>query len=114
MSGVDFTSISEEQYDDPFGITTGAAAIFGATGGVMEAALRTVYEVVTGQELEALDFHEVRGLAGIKEADIDLGGTGVKVAVANGLANARKLMDQIRRGESDYTFVEVMACPGDV
>lgn len=112
MSGVDFPSISEEQYDDPFGITTGAAAIFGATGGVMEAALRTVYEVVTGQELEALDFHEVRGLDGIKEADIDLGGTSVKVAVANGLANARKLMDQIRRGESDYTFVEVMACPG--
>jgi len=112
MAGVDFPSISEEQFDDPFGITTGAAVIFGATGGVMEAALRTVYEVVTGEELEALDFHEVRGLEGIKAADIDLAGTTVKVAVANGLANAKKIMEDVRLGKSDYTFIEVMACPG--
>ncbi len=112
MAGIDFQHIAEEQFDDPFGITTGAGVIFGATGGVMEAALRTVYEVVTGQELEALDFHEVRGLEGIKDAEVRLGETTVKVAVAHGLVNAKKLMEQIRGGDSPYHFIEVMACPG--
>ena len=93
-------------------ISTGAAVIFGATGGVMEAALRTVAEVVTGQELGCIDFHDVRGLAGIKEAVIPVGELKVKVAVAHTLANARIILDKIRAGEADYHFIEVMACPG--
>ncbi len=112
MSGVNFKSISEEQFDDPFGITTGAAVIFGSTGGVMEAALRTVYEVVTGEGLEALDFYEVRGLDGIKATEVKMGDMTVKVAVAHSLSNAKKLMEEVRAGVSEYTFIEVMACPG--
>lgn len=112
MSGVNFKSISEEQFDDPFGITTGAAAIFGSTGGVMEAALRTVYEVVTDEELEALDFYEVRGMDGIKATEVKMGEMVVKVAVAHSLTNAKKLMEEVRAGNSEYTFIEIMACPG--
>ncbi len=111
-SGIDFSDIPNEDYDAPFGITTGAAAIFGNTGGVMEAALRTVYEVVTGEELENVDFNDVRGLIGIKEAVIQVGDLPVKVAIANGLGNAKKLLDKIRAGEADYHFIEIMACPG--
>lgn len=111
-AGLDFQHIPEENYDDPLGISTGAAVIFGASGGVMEAALRTVYEVVTGKTLEALDFVEVRGLTGIKEAEVDLDGTKVKVAVSNSLANARQILDKIKAGEAPWQFVEIMACPG--
>lgn len=111
-ASIDFANIDDEEFDAPFGITTGAGVIFGATGGVMEAALRTVYEVVTGNELEKLDFKEVRGLEGIKESTVDLDGTPVKVAVAHGLNNARKILDLIEEGKCDYTFVEVMCCPG--
>jgi NADH-quinone oxidoreductase subunit G/NADP-reducing hydrogenase subunit HndD len=111
-SGVDFADIPDEEYDAPFGITTGAAAIFGNTGGVMEAALRTVYEVVTGEELKNIDFDSVRGMAGIKEAVVQVGDLPVKVAIAHGLGNAKKLLDKIRAGEADYHFVEIMACPG--
>ena len=103
---------AEEEYDAPFGLSTGAAVIFGATGGVMEAALRTVYEVVTGKTLPSLDFKDVRGLEGIKEATVDLNGTPVKVAVAHTLANARKLMELIKSGKADYAFIEIMCCPG--
>ncbi len=112
QSGVDFAALTEGSFDNPLGMSTGAAAIFGATGGVMEAALRTVYEVVTGKELAKLEFESVRGLEGIKEATVDLDGLPVKVAVAHGLGNARKLMDKIKNGEADYAFVEIMACPG--
>lgn len=112
QAGVDFAALPDGSFDNPLGISTGAAALFGATGGVMEAALRTVYEVVTGKELAKLEFESVRGLEGIKEATIDLDGLPVKVAVANGLGNARKLMDKIKNGEADYAFVEIMACPG--
>ena len=94
------------------GDSTGAAAIFGATGGVMEAALRTVYEVVTGKELEDVDFKDVRGIAGVKEAEVDLDGTKVRVAVAHGTGNAKKLLEKVRAGEADYQFIEVMGCPG--
>ena len=94
------------------GESSGAGAIFGATGGVMEAALRTVYEVYTGKELPKLEFTEVRGLEGIKEATIDLNGFPLKVCVAHTLGNARILMDRLRKGELDYHVVEVMACPG--
>jgi len=110
--GIDFVNLPDEMFDDPFGITTGAAVIFGATGGVMEAALRTVYEVVTGEELKNVNFTAVRGLEGIKEATVKVGDLDVKVAVASGLGNARKLMDLIMEGKADYHFIEIMCCPG--
>ena len=112
QSGVDFAALADSEFDNPLGMSTGAGAIFGATGGVMEAALRTVYEVVTGKELAKLEFESVRGLEGVKEATVDLDGLPVKVAVAHGLGNARKVMDKIKAGEADYAFVEVMCCPG--
>jgi len=112
QAGIDFVNLANEDFDPPMGMSTGAAVIFGATGGVMEAALRTVYEVVTGQTLEKLDFEDVRGLEGIKEASVDLNGTTVKVAVAHGLANAKKMMEKVKAGEADYHFIEIMACPG--
>lgn len=110
--GIHFDEINPQHFDDPFGMTTGAAVIFGATGGVMEAALRTVSEVVNEKPLESLDFTEVRGLDGIKEAEIVLNGNPVKVAVAHTLANAKKLAEQTKNGESPYVFIEVMTCPG--
>jgi len=109
--GIDLPNLPDEEYDAPLGISTGAAVIFGATGGVMEAALRTVYEVVTKKPLENVDITAVRGLEGVKEAEVDLDGLKVRAAVANGLANARKLMDKIVAGEADYHFIEIMACP---
>jgi NADH-quinone oxidoreductase subunit G/NADP-reducing hydrogenase subunit HndD len=112
QAGIDFEKLEEEEFDDPLGVSTGAAAIFGATGGVMEAALRTAYELVTKKELEELDFLAVRGMAGIKEATVDLDGTKLNVAVAHGLANAKTLMEKVARGEGDYHFIEIMACPG--
>ncbi|NPU85704.1 MAG: 4Fe-4S binding protein [Syntrophaceae bacterium] len=112
-AGVDFLNLPEEDYDAPMGEYTGAGTIFGATGGVMEAALRTVYAVVTGENLPSLDITPVRGLEGVKEAALTVGPLGeVKVAVAHGLSNARKLMDLIRAGKANYAFIEVMCCPG--
>ncbi len=112
MAGLDFNFLQEEQFDHPLGLGSGAGAIFGTSGGVMEAAIRTVYEAVTGKEPESLDFTACRGHEGIKEATLDLDGTPVKVAITNGLKNARVLMDKIRAGEADYQFIEVMCCPG--
>ncbi|NLO76017.1 MAG: 4Fe-4S binding protein [Clostridia bacterium] len=112
QSGLDFAALPEAEYDEPFGVSTGAATIFGATGGVMEAALRTVYETVAGKTLEDLDFKMVRGLDGIKEATVDLAGKKVKVAVANGLGNAKILLEMIKAGKCKYHFIEIMACPG--
>lgn len=112
QAGVDFTTLAESEFDAPLGISTGAAAIFGVTGGVMEAALRTVYEVVTGEQLKKLDFTAVRGMEGIKEAEIVLNGQRVKIAVAHNLGNARKVMELIKAGKADYLFVEIMCCPG--
>ena len=109
---IDFAALPDGEFDDPLGESTGAAVIFGATGGVMEAALRTAVEVITGEELTAVDFKEVRGMQGIKEATYNVGGLEVKVAVASSLANARIIMDQIKAGTSPYTFIEIMACPG--
>ena len=111
-AGIMFNELPDEEFDPIFGIASGAGHIFGATGGVMEAALRTVAELVTGKELERPEFREVRGIAGIKEAEYDLAGTKVRVAVTSGLANAAKLLDRIKSGEAEYHFVEVMACPG--
>ncbi|HPP80209.1 MAG TPA: NADH-dependent [FeFe] hydrogenase, group A6 [Deltaproteobacteria bacterium] len=113
QAGIDFANLPDGEYDNPLGEYTGAGTIFGATGGVMEAALRTVYAIVTGTNLESLDVTPVRGLEGVKEASVEVGELGkVKVAVAHGLANARKLMDLIREGKADYAFIEVMCCPG--
>jgi len=111
-AGIEFAKLEDELCDPFFGIASGAGHIFGATGGVMEAALRTVAEVVTGKPLEALDFHAVRGTSAIKEAEYDLAGTKVRVAVTSGLANAKILLDRVRSGEADYHFIEIMACPG--
>jgi iron-only hydrogenase group A len=110
--GIELPQLDDDEYDEPLGISTGAGVIFGATGGVMEAALRTVYEVVTEKKLENVDIKAVRGMQGIREAEIDLNGTKVKAAVAHGLANARQLMDKIVKGQADYHFIEIMACPG--
>ncbi|MDF9408436.1 [FeFe] hydrogenase, group A [Pelotomaculum isophthalicicum JI] len=112
QAGIDFNELPEENYDDPLGISTGAAVIFGATGGVMEAALRTVYEIVTGETLASVDFVDVRGLVGVKEASVKVGDLDVKVAVAHGLGNARKLLDALQAGEANYHFIEIMCCPG--
>lgn len=112
-SGINFNALPDEKFDaDIMGDTTGAAVIFGVTGGVMEAALRTVYFVLTGKNHEPLEFTPVRGLEGIKEASVDINGTTVNVAVASGMKNARVLMDDIRAGKSKYQFIEIMGCPG--
>ena len=112
QAGIDFANLPDEECDAPMGLGTGAATIFGTTGGVMEAALRTVYEVVVGKELPKLELEEVRGTMGeIKEATIDLNGTAVKVAVVNTLARAKEIMKQVEAGTADYTFIEIMACP---
>ena len=111
-AGIKFTSLPDEEPDAPLARGTGAAVIFGTTGGVMEAALRTAAEVITGKELENVEFTDVRGMDGIKEASYKLGDTDVKVAVASGTKNAKVLMDKIKDGTADYTFVEIMGCPG--
>jgi len=111
-AGIQFHALPDETFDEPLGISTGAASIFGATGGVMEAALRTAVETITGETLQDLDFTDVRGTEGIKEAAYNVGGLEVKVAVTSGLGNARKLLERIKNGEADYHMIEVMACPG--
>ena len=111
-AGIKFTSLPDEEPDAPLGRGTGAAVIFGTTGGVMEAALRTAAEAITGKELENVEFTEVRGMEGVKEATYKLGDMDVKVAVASGTKNAKIIMDKIKDGTADYTFVEIMGCPG--
>lgn len=110
--GIDFRSLPDEGFDDPLGESTGAGVIFGATGGVMEAALRTAVEELTGETLEKVEFMEVRGTEGIKETTYHVAGMDVKVAVASGLSNAKLIMDKVRSGEADYHFIEIMCCPG--
>ena len=111
-AGIQFKNLADSNFDDPLGVSTGAGAIFGATGGVMEAALRTAVEKLTGQELTNLDFTEVRGTKEIKEATYKVGDLEVNVAVTSGLANARHLLDEIRAGRKNYHFIEIMGCPG--
>jgi len=110
--GIQFASLPNEEFDNPLGMSTGAAVIFGATGGVMEAALRTAYEVLTKEALPSVDFTDVRGMEGIKEATVDINGLSLRVAVAHSLGKARILMEQIKNNTSPYAFIEVMACPG--
>ena len=111
-AGIDFVRLPDEDFDDMLGDSTGAGVIFGVTGGVMEAALRTVYEVVTGKTLDKVEFTAVRGTEGIKEAEIDLGSRKIRVAVAHGTGNAKKLLESVKSGEKSYDFIEVMGCPG--
>ena len=111
-AGIQFLALPDEKFDDPLGVSTGAGVIFGATGGVMEAALRTAVEELTGEELPSVDFNDVRGTDGIKEASYDVAGMNVKVAVASGLSNARELLNKVKNGEADYQFIEIMGCPG--
>lgn len=112
-SGINFAKLPDEQFDnDVVGDYTGAGVIFGATGGVMEAALRTATYKLTGKELASPELKQVRGLEGIKEASIDVGGKEIKVAVAHGMKNAKVLLDQIKEGKSEYLFIEIMGCPG--
>jgi len=112
QAGIRFTELPDEDFDTPLGLGTGAAVIFGATGGVMEAALRTAVESLTGEELERPDFTDVRGTEGIKEASYRVGDMDVNVAVASGLGNARELLNRVKSGEANYHFIEIMGCPG--
>ena len=112
-AGIDLRYVEDDTFDNPMGEASGAAAIFGTTGGVMEAALRTVSELMTGKELEKIEFEEVRGeLNGIKEATVTIGDKELKLAIVNGLGNASKIMDMVRNHEAPYDFIEIMACPG--
>ncbi len=111
-AGINFNILPEEAFDSPLGEGSGAAVIFGATGGVMEAALRTAVEKITGKTLDSVDFTEVRGMDGVKEATYAVGDLQVKVAVASGTANAKTLMEQVKNGTSEYHFIEIMGCPG--
>ena len=109
---INFVDLEDSKFDSPMGEATGAGAIFGVTGGVMEAALRTVQEKVTGNAFEKLEYESIRGMDGIKRAEVDMNGTKVKVVVASGLKNAQIIMEEIKSGKADYQFVEIMACPG--
>ncbi len=111
-AGIYFKHLPDEEFDNPLGDSTGAAVIFGATGGVMEAALRTAVEKLSGEELKSLDFTEVRGTDGIKEASYSVNGMEVKVCVVSGLANANTIMEKVKNGTADYHFIEIMGCPG--
>lgn len=112
QAGLDFVHLPEEEFDDMLGESSGAGVIFGVTGGVMEAALRTVVDVLTGKDMPRLEYADVRGLEGIKEATVSVNGTDIKVAIVHGTANAAKLLNAIRAGEKTYHFIEVMGCPG--
>ncbi len=112
QANIEFTKLEETEFDSPMGEATGAAAIFGTTGGVMEAALRTAQDTLTGKNLDKIDFEQVRGEEGIKKATVTIDGKEIKVVAASGLANAREILEEIKTGKADYQFVEIMACPG--
>lgn len=112
QANIEFTTLEDSSFDNPMGEATGAAAIFGTTGGVMEAALRTAQEALTGKCMDKIDFEEVRGEKEIKKATVNIDGNDLKVVAASGLKNARKILEEIKSGNADYQFVEIMACPG--
>lgn len=112
QAGIEFIDLEDEKFDNPMGEATGAAAIFGTTGGVMEAALRTAQDILTCQDLPKIEFEAVRGGDGIKKATVNVAGNDITVVAASGLANAQKIMEEIKNGKADYQFVEIMACPG--
>ena len=111
-SCIDIVNLEDRDFDNPLGFSSGAGTIFGSSGGVMEAALRTAYEWATGKNLDKIDFEVVRGLDGVKEANIELDGKEINIAVVSSLGNAKKIMDEIEEGKSKYHFIEIMACPG--
>ncbi len=112
QANIEFTKLEDSKFDNPMGEATGAAAIFGTTGGVMEAALRTAQDTLTGKDLEKIDFEQVRGGDGVKRATVNIAGKDIKVVAASGLANAKEILEEIKTGKADYQFVEIMACPG--
>ena len=112
LLGVEFKNLPESDFDRPLGESTGAGVIFGATGGVIEAATRTAYELYTHKTLEKVEFNELRGLSGVREATVDFDGTPIHIGIAHGLGNARKLLDKVRSGEAQFHAIEIMACPG--
>lgn len=111
-AGIDFTTLPDEPFDNPLGESTGASVIFGATGGVIEATLRTTAEWMTGKPLEKIDFHQLRGMQGIREATVVINDQELRIAVAHGLGNARKILEAIQEGRTQYHAIEIMACPG--
>lgn len=111
-AGIDFNNLEKSDFDNPMGESTGAGDIFGTSGGVIEATIRTAYDTITGEELEKVEFEELRGLKGIKQAKVDINGREIKIAVANGLGNTRKLLEKLRNKEIELDAIEVMACPG--
>lgn len=112
MAGIDFNDLPEDKFDNPLGDSTGAAAIFGTSGGVMEAALRTAYWQITGNHLDKLEFEDIRGFAGVKETVVNINGLSLSIAVVNGIGNVGPILEEIENGECKYDFIEVMACPG--
>lgn len=110
--GIDFERLEDQAFDNPMGESTGAGDIFGTSGGVIEATVRTAYDMLTGKELEKVEFRDFRGLEGIKYASVDIDGREIKIAVANGLGNTRKLLEKLKNKEIDLDAIEVMACPG--
>ena len=112
QANIDFLGLPDEEFDDPLGESSGAGVIFGNTGGVIEAACRTAYELYTGKTLDKVEFHELRGMEGIRSATVDFDGLKLNIGIAHGLGNARKLLDEVRAGKSQYHAIEIMACPG--
>ncbi len=112
IAGIDFNDLPESEFDNPLGESTGAAAIFGTSGGVMEAALRTAYWKLTGKDLDKLEFEEIRGMDGVKEATVNINGMDINIAVVNGIGNVKQIVEEVASGKSKHHFIEVMACPG--
>jgi NADP-reducing hydrogenase subunit HndD len=112
QANIDLNSLEDEEFDSPLGESTGAGVIFGTTGGVIEAAVRTAYELYTGKKLPRLDFTELRGIEGVRSATLDFDGLPLKIGIAHGLGNARKLLDDVKSGKSEFHAIEIMACPG--
>jgi len=112
QANIDFLNLPEGDFDDPLGESSGAGVIFGNTGGVIEAACRTAYELHTGKTLEKVEFEALRGMEGIRSATVDFDGLPLRIGIAHGLGNARKLLDEVREGRSQYHAIEIMACPG--
>ena len=110
--GIEFASLADEEYDRPFGAPTGSGDIFAASGGVMESALRTAYHLLTGKDLAKVDFEDVRGMAGVKEATVEVGDTTLRIAIANRLSNAKVIAERVKAGDAPWDFIEIMACPG--
>jgi NADP-reducing hydrogenase subunit HndD len=111
-ANIDFASLADEEFDQPLGESTGAGVIFGTTGGVIEAAVRTAYELHTGKHLEKVEFNELRGMEGSRKATVDFDGMKLNIGIAHGLGNARKLLEDVKSGKSDFHAIEIMACPG--